>query len=214
VLFGLVLIGVGVAIALEQAGIAGNIIGAWWPTVVIVAGAMQVAAAPRAPGGALLTIGIGAFLLAWTTGLLSTDLARYVWPLALVAAGAWILLTRTGQAATVAADPANRIQAWALFSGREIASHARPLRSASLTAVFGGISLDLRNAEVPPEGIDIAATAAFGGVDITIPAGWRVEMTGPVIFGGYEDKTRGAPADGPLLRVHCLVLFGGTEVRS
>jgi hypothetical protein len=215
ILIGGLLIALGVVAALEQAGVAdaGRLISTWWPLLVIAGGLLQLVSVPRAPTNAAVAVTIGLGLLAWTTGLLGSDVMRLLWPLALIGVGAWFMLTRTA-AGPVAAHPAEQVRAWALFSGREIASHARPLRHAALTAMFGGVNLDLTDAEVPAEGVVIEATAAFGGVEIKVPRGWRVDMSGPALFGGYEDKTRGAMTDGPLVIVRCLVLFGGAEVHN
>jgi hypothetical protein len=43
---------------------------------------------------------------------------------------------------------------------------SRPLLGRWLTAIFGGITLDLRDARPAPEGASINATVAFGGIDI------------------------------------------------
>jgi hypothetical protein len=215
ILIGGLLIAIGVVAALDQAGVAdaGRLISTWWPLLIIASGVLQLISVPRAPTNAAVAVVIGLALLAWTTGLLGSDVMRLLWPIALIAAGVWFMLTRTAGGA-VAAHPAEQIRAWALFSGREIASHARPLRHAALTAMFGGVDLDLTDAQVPAEGLVIEATAAFGGVEIKVPQGWRVDMSGPALFGGYEDKTRGAAADAPLVIVRCLVLFGGAEVHN
>jgi hypothetical protein len=216
IMIGALLITLGVVAALDQAGLAdaGKLIGTWWPLLIVGSGLLQLIAVPRAPTNAAIAVVIGLALLSWTTGLLGTNAMRLLWPVALIAAGVWFMLTRSGPGGAVVADPAEQVRAWALFSGRDIASHARPLRHAALTALFGGVNLDLTDAETPADGLVVEATAAFGGVEIKVPIGWRVEMTGPAIFGGYEDKTRGAVADAPLVTVRCLVLFGGTEVHN
>jgi hypothetical protein len=40
------------------------------------------------------------------------------------------------------------------------------LRGAELTAVLGGVTLDLRNALPAPEGATVTATAVFGGLEL------------------------------------------------
>jgi hypothetical protein len=46
-----------------------------------------------------------------------------------------------------------------------------------------------------PDGATLAVTAAFGGVDVIVPRGWRVESKGTPIFGGF-DNTADAPPEG------------------
>jgi predicted membrane protein len=97
-----------------------------------------------------------------------------------------------------------------------VANVSQAFRGASLTAVFGGVNLDLRHARPAAEGARITATAAFGGIDILVPTGWRVALKGLPIFGGIEDKTdhtADLPDDAPVLQVDALAIFGGVEVK-
>ena len=83
--------------------------------------------------------------------------------------------------------------------------------------MFGGVTLDLREARPSTEGATLSVTALFGGVDVIVPRGWRVKLQGTPIFGGYEDKTEGDGPPGPespQLTIDVLVLFGGLEVKN
>jgi hypothetical protein len=54
-------------------------------------------------------------------------------------------------------------------------------------------------------------------VDVIVPEGWRVQLGGLPIFGGYEDKTHkfGALAvDAPVLKVGATAIFGGVTVKN
>ena len=85
-----------------------------------------------------------------------------------------------------------------------------------LTAIFGGITLDLRDARPAPEGASINATAAFGGIDILVPKGWRISVRSTPIFGGLDDRTdRSQPlaADAPTLHVDAVSIFGGVALK-
>ena len=59
-------------------------------------------------------------------------------------------------------------------------------------------------------------TAAFGGVDLYVPRHWKVEVTGLPLFGGWGNKTQAFAKDegAPVLRIKCLAMFGGVEVKS
>jgi hypothetical protein len=56
---------------------------------------------------------------------------------------------------------------------------------------------------------------AFGGVGIVIPEGWRVEVKGIPLFGGWSNKIGrdSVGADAPLLSIEALVAFGGLDIR-
>jgi hypothetical protein len=90
------------------------------------------------------------------------------------------------------------------------------LQGAWLTAIFGGITLDLRGARPAREGASVNATVAFGGVDILVPKGWRISVRSTPIFGGLDDKTDHSepPApDAPTLHVDALTVFGGVDIK-
>jgi predicted membrane protein len=79
--------------------------------------------------------------------------------------------------------------------------------------VFGGVTLDLRDARLDPEGARIDVTAIFGGVEILVPRGWRVTTSGTPILGGIDNKTAGEAAGGPELLIDALAILGGADIK-
>jgi hypothetical protein len=93
-------------------------------------------------------------------------------------------------------------------------SNSSSFRGGRIGAIFGGAEIDLTNATLSPDaGLDVFA--AFGGVEITVPRGWRVDINGFPLFGGFENKTakESLGEDAPRLRIDATVLFGGLEVK-
>lgn len=214
VALGLILIGLGVLFLLDQAGTidAGSVIGDWWPVAIIAVGAVQLAEQPRAPAGALIVIGIGAILLLTQFDLVQDDVWRFVWPIALVIVGLIFLLRRPGRAVP-AGRPEDVVRTTALFSGSEIVNTSQRFQGGSATAIFGGVTIDLRQARLDPDGATLSITAVFGGVDVIVPRGWRVDVSGAPIFGGFENKVETPEGEGPTLKVDISVLFGGAEIK-
>jgi hypothetical protein len=104
----------------------------------------------------------------------------------------------------------------AVFSGARRTGRWRPARRESAVAVFGGMELDLREAELPAGGLRLSAVAVFGGIDVTVPEGTRVELSGFSLFGGrkvHEGDGYAGP-DAFVLRVHAVAVFGGVNVTS
>ena len=83
-------------------------------------------------------------------------------------------------------------------------------------ACMGGISLDLREANLSAPVTDIYVFAMMGGVEIIVPPDVRLESDGFAIMGGFEDQLK-EPASrnptAPLIRVHGLAIMGGVETR-
>jgi hypothetical protein len=214
VVLGVALVAVGVLFLLDQAGTidAGDVIGDWWPVAIIAVGAVQLAEHPRAPIVPLIVIGVGTILLLTQLDLVVDDVWRYVWPVALVLVGLVFLLRRPGRTS----EPGRAedvVDSTAIFSGSQVVSTSERFRGGSATAIFGGVELDLRPARLDPAGATLAVTAVFGGVDIVVPRGWRVETSGSPIFGGFDVKVDPPSGDGPVLRVDGTVLFGGVEIK-
>ncbi len=219
ILLGLVVVSVGVLFLLDSAGVldAGRTIDRWWPVVVVALGALQLAQRPRSVVNGLLLVGAGGVLLLFTTDTLEGDAWDYIWPLAIIAFGI-ALLTRWRGARTLPAGLSGEdtVVATGIFGGPSVASASQRFRDASLTAIFGGVTFDLRRARPAPEGATITATAAFGGIDILVPRGWRITTSSTPLFGGVEDKTDAtvelAP-DAPTLHIDALALFGGIDIK-
>jgi len=86
-----------------------------------------------------------------------------------------------------------------------------------LLAFMGGISLDFREARLPPGVTEISVFAFMGGVDITVPPELSVELSGTGIMGGFDHMDRQPPEadpDRPILRVHGVAMMGGVSIET
>jgi Cell wall-active antibiotics response 4TMS YvqF/Domain of unknown function (DUF5668) len=218
VLLGLVGVAIGTLYLLESADVldAGAAIDGWWPTLIIAIGLFQIAERSRALLGPLLLIGAGTLLLLVTTDVLEGDVWSYVWPAALIVLGITAIARWAGAGPLPRDAGDDVVVASGIFGGPKLTSASQAFRGASLTAVFGGVDLDLREARPAARGARITATAAFGGIDILVPRGWRIAIKGTPIFGGVDDKTEhpaDLPDDAPVLQIDAFVVFGGVEVK-
>jgi hypothetical protein len=215
-LLGSVLVALGGLFLLDAFDVlhAGAVIGSWWPLVIVGIGAARLLSRPPDVLGGLVTGGIGLVLLGFTTGVLDGSVFRLVWPLLLVAAGTYLLFTRSGARTPRGATDEETVSAFVLFSGRELAPTSRRFHGGSLVAIFGGVEIDLRYAALAP-GAHLDVTAIFGGIDIAVPAGWRVRVTGPGIFGGTDNgaERQQLPPDAPTLDIRTLAIFGGVDIK-
>ncbi|HJQ90453.1 MAG TPA: DUF5668 domain-containing protein [Acidimicrobiia bacterium] len=209
--FGLLIVAVGTVLLLDNAGVldAGEIFGTWWPAVLVLAGILTFAANPRHWPVALIITGIGvAFLL---SNLDIVDIGSIVIPAVIILVGLLVIFGRGLGSPTEAGD---RVNSFNVFSGSEIASHSKQFQGGSISAVFGGAEVDLRDT-VPAPDAALDVFAAFGGVEVTVPEGWNVVTRGLPLFGGIDNATakEAVPADAPTLAVNATVLFGGLEIK-
>ncbi|WP_307797142.1 DUF1707 SHOCT-like domain-containing protein [Actinomadura barringtoniae] len=102
----------------------------------------------------------------------------------------------------------------AVFSGAERRGRWLVEPKTTLTMVFGGVELDLRQAVLSQREVEISVTCVFGGLDITVPPGVRVTWNGFTMFGGQQ-----LPGDdpddlnAPHVKLTGVILFGGIDVK-
>ncbi len=86
----------------------------------------------------------------------------------------------------------------------------------SPVTVFGDVELDLREAAVPAGEVEIRAVAPFGDIDVVVPDGVIVELTGFSVFGRKKVDVRRPASIGsaPVVRVRARTVFGSVLVRS
>jgi predicted membrane protein len=73
----------------------------------------------------------------------------------------------------------------------------------NVVAVMGGCEIDLREAELSSADVEITAVSIMGGIDILVPDGVFVEVSGLAVMGANENKA-GAdvpPPGAPVVRV-------------
>ncbi len=103
----------------------------------------------------------------------------------------------------------------AIMTSTALVSRARAFRGGSVLTVMGGTRLDLRSASIAPGGATLRARAVMGGVDVRVPAGWRVALRARGALGGIDDRTADdvLPEDAPVLEIRAVALLGGIEIR-
>jgi hypothetical protein len=119
---------------------------------------------------------------------------------------------RSRRAAEVAGA---RASSFALMAGNEVRATTQEFRGADLTAIMGGVVLDLTQARIEGAEAVIDVFAVWGGIEIRVPKEWSVESRVAPLMAAYEDKTEPSTATptGRLV-VRGMVLMGGVEVKN
>jgi hypothetical protein len=113
-------------------------------------------------------------------------------------------------------DPkADEVDLVATFAPLEFHSESGQFRGGTVTTMFGGGEVDLRDAVLDPEGATLHLTALFGGGNLVVPETWNVESK-LIGIGGVGDGRAKVerPADAPTLRLEGTAIFGGWGVSS
>jgi predicted membrane protein len=195
----------------------------FWPMILIFVGISKIARRDARLWGVLVLL-FGVFLQLSELGIGHFTWGQF-WPLLLIAGGAMAMWS-TIQARKAmppmpegTLDPRNTLDENAIFGGVEKRLNSREFRGGRLQAVFGGIELDLRDAEMIENEAVIHANALFGGIELRVPDTWYVAARGQGVFGGFSDSTRYSPPADPdkpkkTLIVLGTALFGGVEIRN
>lgn len=99
-----------------------------------------------------------------------------------------------------------------VFSGNED-KISETFSGSTCIAVFGGVSLDLKNAIIEDNSV-IDCVSVFGGIDIVVPDDIEIKITGVPIFGGAENKANRIQNDNKKkLYINYVCVFGGIEIK-
>jgi class 3 adenylate cyclase len=104
----------------------------------------------------------------------------------------------------------------AIFSGHRQTGVWRPNETIGAFALMGSVDLDLRHAEIEHPVIQINATSIMGSVEVIVPEGVDVELTGFNLMGSKESRVDEGPRrpGAPLIRVNACVIMGSVLVRT
>lgn len=113
--------------------------------------------------------------------------------------------------------PQDYIDESAVFSSNATKIISDTFIGGRITAIFGGIDLDMRNVKISPRGAIIDCFTFCGGTDIIIPDDWSVKSEITSILGGYTDNRiiRGNSTDpNKTLILKGSTICGGIELKS
>jgi hypothetical protein len=136
------------------------------------------------------------------------------WPVLVILFGLSVLLGRI-RSRSVDVE-GSYLDAVAVFGGVERRATSGAFRGATLTALFGGTELDLRDAAVDDPPARVSATALFGGVEVIVPREWNVQIDVLPVLGAAEDerprREREPVTETVDLVVTGFAAFGGVSV--
>ena len=219
ILWGIVLIAAGVIWALNEFNITNiNVFfDGWWTLFIIVPCTIDLFT-EREKAGNIIGIVIGVFLLLCCRDILSFSMLwKLLVPAVIVIIGLKLVLTglfcnKVNEILKKLRSEGKELKAGcATFSGCDMKCDNEVFEGAELTAVFGGVKCDLRNAIIEKD-CAIEVSAIFGGIDIFVPAGVNVKVNSNSIFGGVSNKTV-VYKNAPTVYVGGTCMFGGVEIK-
>jgi predicted membrane protein len=231
--WGVIVVGVGLVLLLDQMGVAsaGYLFRFFWPAILLFFGIRTLSCKDghRRFWGVLITLA-GVLLLMEALGLAHVNFAL-IWPLVIIFGGAFMLMRALGtnpkwvgpmSAGWFPSAGGNdsgdsELNYSLIFSGVKRRITSKHFKGGKIVAVFGGFDLDLRKAEIEGDEAVIQADAVFGGGEIKVPDTWHVSVRAAAILGGFVDETQPPLQEGPgtkRLIVKGSAVFGGIAVKN
>lgn len=191
----------------------GEVFSDWWPILFIIGGLLSLQNNPRQFTAPFIFIALGFFLILTNLEYLPGNFWSYFWPAVIIFIGLSLLSKRSGKTTAKGIDDgSDSVQMFVAFSGQERQMHSQAFSQAEITVLFGGATLDLRQATCS-ENAEVHVTCIFGGIEILVPKNVTVVVKGVPIFGGFDDKTHPDPTATGTLKVSGTAAFGGVGVQ-
>jgi predicted membrane protein len=224
---GIFLIGLGLVFLFDRMNLIPeywrNIIISWQMLLIFIGAINVFRNHARFPGIILILVGT-AFLLPEIIQI-PFETRQLVWPVVLILIGVFIVFKTRNlkrppffnpHSETVSGD--DRIDEVAIFGGGKRVIASQNLKGGNITAIFGGIELDLTDADLCEEGAVIELACIFGGTTIIVKPEWDVQVQVTSVMGGFTDKRKVYKQSGSTSSKRLIIkgaaIFGGGEIKS
>ena len=226
ILWGILLVLAGLVLLLDQMNILGigHLVSSYWPSLLILFGLIGLLSRDSSKINNLLVIGLGVFFQLRKLGYINISIWQVFWPAILIMIGLSIIFQKETVKHKSEVNPdkwakenmvnEDIVDYFTIFSGISNSNYSKKFKGGKLTAIFAGIELDLRDAQMEDEIAIISATAIFGGIEIIVPSHWNVEVKATPILGGVEKNTKFNRDDNaPTLKINGTAVLGGIEIK-
>lgn len=185
----------------------------WWPIVIIILGLLMLTKNKASWVWSLLTIGIGATLLVENITGMDVNLSTFIVPVILLALGFSIILGNDKKHLLNIKNDNDVDDITAILSGSESVNTSKDYKGGVITAIMGGVELDLSKAVID-KAATLNVTAIMGGIELRVADDVIVKNKAMCLLGGIEDKTKpNANAKAPILYIDGTVIMGGIEIK-
>lgn len=221
VLWGLVLIVIGLIIGLNALGITDiNIFfRGWWTLFIIVPSFIGLIKDDNKIWSIIFLV-IGVVLLLCAQNILSfAIIGKLIFPFILVMIGLSIIFKDgiskkvSDKVRTLNSNKDGFEEYCATFGEQKANFSGEEFKSANLDAIFGSVELNLKSAVIKSDQV-INANAIFGGVEIIVPDNVNIKVKSTPIFGGTSNKVDTKYNENlPTLYINSFAMFGGVDIK-
>lgn len=134
------------------------------------------------------------------------------WPAVIIVVGLSILFRHSGTQQRLTKEKSDDVSA--ILGGIDHINKSTDYKGGKVTAVLGGVKLDLRKAVIKDEAT-LDVFSLMGGVELFVPENVVVKSKAAVIMGGIENKAQTTSSkNSPSLYITGDIIMAGVEVKS
>lgn len=218
-LWGLILVIIGVIFGLNALDITDIDIffNGWWTLFIIIPCLISLFKEEEKMDN-IIGVVIGSCLFLGCQGLLDSDIIwKLMIPFILVMIGLSIIfkdvLGKKVKKEIKKLNKENKKEYCSTFSSQDIDLEKETFEGANVSAIFGGVKFDIRDAIIKEDAI-IDVSAIFGGVTIYVPNDINVKINSTSIFGGVSNERRKKKTESKTtIYINATCMFGGVEIK-
>lgn len=221
ILWGIVLVIIGVIVGLNALNITNiNIFFNGWWTLFIIIPSLIGLLNEKDKTGNIIGLIIGVVLLLGVQNIIDFDLIwKLILPVIIIIVGLSLIFGNNlnkkinNEIKKINNKKGKNEEYCSTFSEQKIDFDDEEFKGVSLTAVFGGITLDLRKAKIN-EDVVINTTSVFGGIDIYVPDNIKIKVKSTSIFGGVDNKKiKNDNEKEHIIYINAGCIFGGVDIK-
>lgn len=189
----------------------------WWTLLIIIPSISGLLEKEEDKKENIIGIIIGLCLLLACQGILNLDLMiKLIIPFIFITMGVSFLFGEKNKEKITEKmkemNKENSENIISTFSEQKINKENETFKGGNLDAIFGGITLDLRKANLEKE-TWIKVSCIFGGIDILLPDDVKVKVKATPIFGGVTNKLRNHKENKKTVYIDAFCMFGGVDIK-
>lgn len=219
ILWGIVLIFIGVIWGLNRTGVADiNIFfDGWWTLFIIVPSITSLFESGSNKTSSIIFLVIGILFLLASQGLFEFEILwEILLPAIVILIGLSLIFGHkvdfNVKEKTKCLDSKDTESIFSAFGEQNVSKSGEKFEKANLNAIFGAVKLDLREAKLEKETV-IGAWAIFGGIEILAPEDCIVKVKATPVFGGVSNERKNNEDAKKTIYIEAYAIFGGLDIK-